>query len=247
MRHPHSDSAVIDRIVNEDSMAEEPRPIVRALTSSRRAFLSRGVVAAGTAGVLGGSKLASAATTPPFPTYYPGSTESKFQGIQVDEYDHVNFLAATIVSLGGTPRPLPTFTGITGLSATQFLTLAKTFENTGVGAYPGAAPFISNPAIAKAATQIALVEAYHAGWLNTLANDPLVPHSSFLAIELELPTVLNAIAPFVQSLNDNGAFPPVYGSTPSAANDIAILNFALLLEMLEAEFYYFNVVKFYPK
>jgi hypothetical protein len=220
--------------------------------TSRRSFLGKGLAAAAVpAALVVGSSQASAASTSPLPSYYPGSTAKTFQEIQVQEYDHVNFLKNAIISLGGTPRPTPSFTGISNLSATQFLTLSQTFENTGVGAYLGALPYIQNPALVTYAAQIALVEAYHAGFLNVLANSQLLPSgtapaSAYLAEPIDLGTLLVALAPFVTNLNDNGQFPPVFGTTPSAANDLAILNFALLLELLEATFYYNNVPTLFP-
>jgi hypothetical protein len=217
--------------------------LVSTDATSRRSFLSQGLaVAAVPAGLLGATSLVQAAAPATgVPSYFPGSTTKAFQEIQVDEYDHVNFLKNTIISLGGTPRPTPTFVGISNLTTTQFITLSQTFENTGVGAYLGAVPYVQNPAVLMGAAQIALVEAYHAGFLNVLNGGPLIPQAAYLAQPIELAQILSAIAPFVSNLNDNGQFPPVYGSTPSATNDIAILNFALLLEFLEATFYYNNV------
>ncbi len=215
-----------------------------AKMTSRRSFLGKGIAAAAVpaAIVAGSSRQAHAAGTDgPFPSYYPGSTKRNFQEIQLDEYEHNNIITTAIQSLGGKPRPLATFRGIQNLSASQFLNLSITFENTGVHAYLGAAGYISNPAVLSSAVEIALVEAYHSGFLNTLGNQSLIPGALPLATPFTLNQVLTGIAPYVQSLNDNGNFPPVYGPNPSASNDIAILNFALLLEQLEAEFYFFNV------
>ena len=55
---------------------------------------------------------------------------------------------------------------------------------------------------------------------------------------------MQLISPFIQDLN--GGPPAAFSLTPSAANDIAILNFVLVIEHLENEFYNLNVPRFFP-
>ncbi len=183
--------------------ASDPAHVERDLfaiaASTRRTFLGRGAatVAAGTAGVLASASTADAAS--PLPSLYPNSTATRFQEIQVDESTHVNIIISAIRSLGGTPRPFPTFTGISGLSATTFLQTAVAFENTGVGAYFGAAPYIYNPAVAAVALSIATVEARHSGFLNTTANVAMVPNYLPYAVPLTIAQVTTAATPFITS------------------------------------------------
>jgi hypothetical protein len=54
---------------------------------------------------------------------------------------------------------------------TEFLTLARAFEDVGMTAYNGAAPLISSRAILAAAAGIGLTEAQHAGVLRYLVYD----------------------------------------------------------------------------
>lgn len=239
MRHsstPPVDPQVIEEVCDR-----------RRVASSRRKFLTKGLATAAAAAplaILAGSKNSEAATgyfDGSFPTYFPGSTKSKYQEVQLDEFEHTVIITNLIRSLGGTPRPLPTFQGITNLPAGIFLAYSAAFENTGVGAYLGAAPYIQSPTVLMSAVQIALVEAYHAGFVNTLAGAPLVPNALPLAEPKTQAQVVAAVSPLIASLNDNGLFPAAFSTTPSATNDIAILNFALLLEDLEAEFYFYNV------
>ena len=62
-------------------------------------------------------------------------------------------------------------------SVEAFLETAQALENTGVSAYLGAAPAITDPAVLAAAASIATVEARHAGYLNLLNGDSPFPDS----------------------------------------------------------------------
>lgn len=84
-----------------------------------------------------------------------------------DERDHVKFIQTAIASLGGSAIAKPAINlnalGIGFASQTQFLTLARVFEDIGVTAYGGAAPLIKNSTVLGYAARILAVEAYHAG------------------------------------------------------------------------------------
>ena len=163
-----------------------------------------------------------------------------FQDIQRHENDHVDFL---LTALGGAARPKPTFQNLEQRNYRMFVKVSQALENTGVGAYLGAAKFIFNREVLAAAGSIALIEGRHAGWLNSLVNDPITTNVFGQEQSFETPLTADEVvaqaAPFVASLNDGPLL--TYSTTPSDATDVEILNFALALEYLEAEFYNLNV------
>ena len=176
----------------------------------------------------------------------PGAQKANFAAILQHENDHVAFLVA---ALGSAARPKPTFQNLAQKSFADFVLLAQVLENTGTGAYLGAAPFINSSVYLAAAGSIFAIEARHSGYLNTLLRDPITANSidDDVNPSFEMPlTVAEVVAgagPFIASLNGG---PPVdYATTKSDPNDIAILNFALALEYLEAEFYNLNYPQFY--
>jgi hypothetical protein len=216
---------------------------------SRRQFLHRGALVAAT----GGAAFALLSPNPAKAHDRDGrnndrweriretrETRKNFADIRRHENDHVAFL---VQALGAAARPKPTFQNLTQRNIKMFITIAQALENTGCGAYLGAAPAILSRPYLAAAGSIALIEARHAGWLNSLADDPITTNVNGQEQNFEMPLTAAQVgtlaSPFVASLN--GGPPLTYSTTPSAANDIAILNFALALEYLEAEFYNLNV------
>jgi hypothetical protein len=211
---------------------------------SRRSFLQRigvGAVAAGPAAIL----LGSGSTARADRTFYKFQT-TNFRNIQAHENAHVAFLVA---ALGDAARPMPTFQNLKQRNLEDFVATSQALENTGVGAYLGAAPVIFNRTYLAAAGSIALIEARHAGWVNVLHMDPITGNALELDTDhdfdqfLTVDQVVDAASPFIKNLN--GGPPLTFSNTPSAANDIDILNFALALEYLEAAYYNLNVPRFY--
>ncbi len=211
--------------------------------SSRRAFLKRSTAVAiavvPAAALLGLPKTSRAASTAESEI---DELRTNFREIQQHENDHVAFF---VKALGNKARPKPIFQGLRQASLADFIDVAQALENTGVGAYLGAAPAISSAAYLAAAGSIFAIEARHAGYLNGLQGDPLTGHAADLTdnesfeTPLTVADVVTAASGFIKSLN--GGPDLTFSSKKSAKNDLAILNFALALEYLEADFYNTNV------
>jgi hypothetical protein len=89
-----------------------------------------------------------------------------------DEQSHVEFLRATITSIGGTPVSMPSINlsanGAVTSDAT-FLAAARQFEAVGISAYIGGAQYLTGSAAALSyAAQILDTEAQHEGLLREL-------------------------------------------------------------------------------
>jgi hypothetical protein len=95
-----------------------------------------------------------------------------------EEAEHVSALMKAISGGGGTPVKKPTFAFPVNDSA-SFLKLAYVLENTGVGAYNGAGPALSNKEYLAAAGSIVQIEARHAASIAILTGQKITPSGAF--------------------------------------------------------------------
>ncbi len=94
------------------------------------------------------------------------------------EQQHVQALISAIKGAGGTPAKKPKFVFPVSDQA-SFLKLAYVLENTGVGAYNGAGPSLSDPKYLAAAGSIVQVEARHASAIGLLVGQSVTPNGGF--------------------------------------------------------------------
>ena len=131
-----------------------------ATTGRRIADAGIGVTGRGKAGAtIGGSQVS-----------LDERTRVVAEAITRDELAHVAFLRGVLGSQAvAKPDINLEALGLGFRNQTEFITLARAFEDVGVSAYGGAAPLIDNNRVLAAAARIALTEAQHAGVLRYLA------------------------------------------------------------------------------
>ena len=95
-----------------------------------------------------------------------------------EESEHVSALTSAIKKLGGKPVAKPMF-AFPVSNEKSFLKLAYVLENTGVGAYNGAGPSLTDKALLAAAGSIVQIEARHAATIGLLTNMSLTPNGAF--------------------------------------------------------------------
>ena len=187
-------------------------------------------------------------------TSTPAGTCRNFQELFADENAHV----VIIQSLLNDPdnnvvprfRPFPNFKNLLQPTQLAFAQTAAAIENTGVGVYIGVLQAVRTPAQGgeyfETAAAIATIEGRHTGFLNTLLNMSVVPGGVPVDAPIDQNTAMARIAPFIQDLNGG---PPIlpFSPTPTGSedNDFKILDFLIVLEMLESVFYWQNVVRFF--
>jgi hypothetical protein len=125
-----------------------------------------------------------------------GAARAYAKQFGAEEAEHVTALTAAIKSLGGKPVAKPTFVFPVSSQA-SFLTLASTLENTGVGAYNGAAPSLKSKAVLASAGSIVQIEARHAAAIDLLINKSPTPNGGFDKPLTEA-QVLAAVKPLIK-------------------------------------------------
>jgi hypothetical protein len=124
-----------------------------------------------------------------------------------------------------------------------FLETAAAFENTGSGLYHGALLNITQTQeYFPTAAGLAAVESRHAGWLNSLLNESLVPDFAPVEAPIDQSITLSRVAEFVHE--HRSTFPSFDTTVASDANNFHVLDFVLFLEYIESKFYDVNVPRF---
>jgi hypothetical protein len=107
-----------------------------------------------------------------------GQAKSYAKQFGAEETEHVAALIAAIKQLGGTPVKKPRFV-FPVTSESSFLALASVLENTGVGAYNGAAPSLQSKQVLASAGSIVQIEARHAAAIDLLIGKSPTPDQGF--------------------------------------------------------------------
>jgi hypothetical protein len=126
-----------------------------------------------------------------------GTAKSYAKLFGEEEQDHVNALSTVIKQLGATPVAKPAFV-FPASSQGSFLALASVLENTGVGAYNGAAPSLKSKQVLAAAGSIVQIEARHAAAIDLLIGKSPTPTGGF-DVPLTKAEVLAKAGPLIKA------------------------------------------------
>jgi Ferritin-like domain len=107
-----------------------------------------------------------------------GQAKAYAKQFGAEETEHVAALIAAIKQLGGTPVKKPRFV-FPVTNESSFLALASVLENTGVGAYNGAAPSLKSKQVLASAGSIVQIEARHAAAIDLLIGKSPTPNQGF--------------------------------------------------------------------
>ena len=107
-----------------------------------------------------------------------GQAKSLASSFGDEEAEHVTALTKAIMAGGGKPVAKPTF-AFPVTNQASFLKLAYLLENTGVSAYNGAGPSLTNKQLLAAAGSIVQIEARHAASIAVLTGMKITPDGAF--------------------------------------------------------------------
>ena len=182
--------------------------------------------------------------------------------IAQEEIAHANLITGVVGAIGGVPYPKCTYNFSGVHDVISYLRIGQFFEATGTAAYDGGLNGLTDPNLQSATATIATVEARHSSYLNSILGVTPFPVSAFDPTLLPA-QVVAAIMPYIVSCPFGTPVLPTvrpYGvalNSPSgtaytgplanssnqaynsseALNDLAVLNYALVLEQLESFFY----------
>lgn len=218
-----------------------------AAVRSRRGFLSRaaGLSAAAAGGLIvsaGGEAIAASGKL-------RGTAAELIQEIMGDEDQHVPIIQG-LLDDPDNPLPVPirkppnlNMRRLRQPNLQAFLETASAFENTGSGLYHGALLNITQTQeYFPIAAGLAAVESRHAGWLNGMLGQALVPDFAPVEAPIEQSVVLSRVAEFVT--DPRSTFPAFSTTEVGDANNFFVLDFVLFLEYIESAFYDVNVPMF---
>ncbi len=185
---------ILTAAMRDDSFGSDWRPGSGGETgkkreTGRRAFFRRGVAAAASALAVSAGRQAFAGNPNYLPSLYLGENVREFEAIQTHENAHVAFL---VNALGANARPKPSFVNFTQPNLVTFAQTSRALENTGVGAYLGAAPIIFNSAYLAAAGSILTIEARHSGYINVLLNLIMTENVAGDVVNFDVPLTQDA-------------------------------------------------------
>ncbi len=107
-----------------------------------------------------------------------GQAKSLAKSFGAEEAEHVSALTKAITASGGKPVAKPKF-AFPVTNQASFLKLAYLLENTGVSAYNGAGPSLTNKQLLAAAGSIVQIEARHAASIAVLTGMKITPDGAF--------------------------------------------------------------------
>jgi rubrerythrin len=190
--------------------------------------------------------------------------------IRTHERAHVDYLTSAISRAGGTPVKQCQYDFSLVTDVPSYLKTAALLENTGVSAYAAGPNHLSNPALAEAAATIFTVEARHASFLNNVLK--MAPFPSNFDTAVSPKSVVAAASSFFKSCPGMLELPSIRPGYATASSDLSALpqmtilhdtkgeytddmrrndnlalNYALVLEHLEAAFYNQFQQQFTPK